>query len=89
MQAQIENVRFFFVLVVLFCRCWLLFQRHTIESISLTAVSSSFSMSDQLRLDQLLVDRVAVSAKFVSDFNILCTQYFNGATCILCSGFEE
>ena len=27
--------------------------------------------------------------KFVSDFNILYTQYFNGATCKLCSGSEE
>ena len=70
-------------------RCCLLFQRHTIYSISLTPVSSSFSMSDQLPLDQQIVNRVAVSAKFVSDFNILYTQYFNGATCILRSGSVE
>ena len=44
---------------------------------------------DQLPVDQWAVNRFAVSAKFVSDFNIIYTQYFNGATCILCSGSEE
>ena len=46
-------------------------------------------MSDQLPLDQWVVNRVAVSAKFASDFNILHTQYLNGATCILSSSSEE
>ena len=46
-------------------------------------------MSDQLPLDQWVVNRVAVSAKFASDFNILYTQYLNGATCILSSSSEE
>ena len=46
-------------------------------------------MSDQLPLDQWVLNRVAVSAKFASDFNILYTQYLNGATCILSSSSEE
>ena len=46
-------------------------------------------MSDHFPLDQWVVNRAAVSAKFVSDFNVLYTQYFNGAPCILCSGSEE
>ena len=50
-----------------------------------TPVSSSFSMSDQLPLDQWIANRVGISAKFVSDFSILYTQYFKGATCILCA----
>ena len=46
-------------------------------------------MSDQLLRDQWVVNRVPVSEKFVSDFNTLYTQHFNGDTCILRSGSEE
>ena len=46
-------------------------------------------MSDQLPMDQWVVNRVRISAKFVSDFNIFYTQYFNGATCMLWSSSEE